>query len=43
MRAGKTAISLALVGAALLGSGSAVGASASAPAGGAITLFSNQR
>ena len=41
MRAGKTAISLALAGAALLGGTTALQANASTPAGGAINLFSN--
>ena len=41
MRAGKKAISLALAGAALLGASTALQANASAPAGGAINLFSH--
>jgi hypothetical protein len=41
MRAGPTAISLALAGAALLGASTALEASASAPAAGAVNLFSH--
>lgn len=41
MRTGKTAISLALAGAALLGGSTALQANASTPTGGAIDLFSN--
>jgi hypothetical protein len=41
MRAGPTVISLALAGAALLGGSTALQANASAPAGGAISLFSH--
>jgi hypothetical protein len=41
MRTGKTAISLTLAGAALLGASTALEANASAPAGGAINLFSH--
>jgi hypothetical protein len=41
MRAGKTAISIALAGAVLLAGDTALQAAASTPAGGAINLFSN--
>jgi hypothetical protein len=41
MRAGPTAISLALAGAALLGASTVLEANASTPAGGAISLFSH--